>query len=506
MKFKSLRTRITVWTLAAMVLIPVIVGMVIIVKQFALARQFSQTIEESDRIFKDTLLRDLEHAMMVNQLDGVRSVLGKFGGYEGVKGVTLMDARGSTVLSFGKILGRWPDGKQLDQLLAGGREISVYAREGADPVRTLALPILNKPACMPCHIGGAVNGLLLIRQRSVDVRSETNFLVVIMLISLLIATLAAALTLLVLLTRKVVDPIRELSSATERIGHCELDVRVPVHGDDEVGELAQSFNRMITDLKRSRDEVEERSLQTQQAYQSMQAAQKKLIQSEKLAAIGTLVAGIAHEINNPVGIIAARTDCMLMESKENGVGGQFTDDLMVINRQAGRIASITRSLLTFARQAPAQLNPVDVNAVVEDTLYLVSKQFIKEGITIERHLSPKRPTATADGNQLQQVLLDLLNNARDAMPGGGTIIVATANSADKVEITLADTGEGIPEDVLDNIFDPFFTTKEVGKGTGLGLAVSYGIIQGFGGNIEVLSRPGEGSKFNITLPRIREVA
>src|SRR3990172_8334204 len=102
MKFKSLRTRITVWTLAAMVLIPVIVGMVIIVKQFALARQFSQTIEESDRIFKDTLLRDLEHAMMVNQLDGVRSVLGKFAGYEGVKGVTLMDARGSTLLSFRK--------------------------------------------------------------------------------------------------------------------------------------------------------------------------------------------------------------------------------------------------------------------------------------------------------------------------------------------------------------------------------------------------------------------
>jgi two-component system, NtrC family, sensor kinase len=504
MKFKSLRTRITVWTITAMLLIPVTVGVVFIVKQFALASQFSKTIEESDKIFKATLVRDLEHAMMVNQLDGVKAVLKRIGGFEGVRSVNLVDSNGVSVFSYGADTAYRLDEKQLDDLLLKGRELEFFTHEGNDSVRLLALPILNKDECMACHAGGLVNGALLIKQRSVDVKSETGFLVAIMLISLLVASLAAALTLLTMLHRKVVEPIRELSQATVRIGQCDLNVTVPVHGYDEVGELAQSFNSMIGDLKRSRDDVEERSIKCEQAYLSMQAAQKKLIQSEKLAAIGTLVAGIAHEVNNPVGIIAARTDCMLMELKDKGHDPQYADDLMVINRQTNRIAEITRQLLAFARQAPAELNPVDINSIVEDTLFLVQKQFMKEDIRIEKHLSPKTPKVMADDNRIQQVLLDLLNNARDAMHGGGTIIVATANSGERVEITIADTGEGIPEEVLDNIFDPFFTTKEVGKGTGLGLAVSYGIIQDFGGTIEVVSRRGEGSTFNITLPGLKE--
>ncbi len=502
MKFKSLRTRITVWTIAAMLLIPLFVGMVIILKQFALASQFSQTINESDSIVKKTLVRDMEQAMMVNQLDGVKSVLQKFAGFKGVRSVTLINPRGEEVISFGRSIPKI-DPQQMKMVLQKGVEVTAFSHEGQDSVRLLALPVMNKAKCRNCHTQGSVNGALIIRQRSVDVMSESRFLVAIMLISLLVATLAAAITLLTLLSRNVVEPLRELSMATERVGHCDLDVRVPVQGEGEVGELRRSFNRMIQDLKRSRDELEERSRQTREAYESMQAAQKKLMQSEKLAAIGTLVAGIAHEINNPTGIISSRVDCMLWEGTPEG---QLKDDLMVINRQAARIGEITKSLLAFARQAPAEMEAVDVNAIVEDTLFLVMKQFMKENILIEKHLSPKSPKVKANKNQLQQVLLDLLNNARDAMPSGGTIIIATANSGNKVEITLADTGEGIPEDILGNIFDPFFTTKEVGKGTGLGLAVSYGIIQDFGGNIEVESRVGEGTRFNINLPRLAEEA
>ena len=501
MKFKSLRTRITVWTITAMLLIPVFVGMVIVVKQFALASQFSKTINQSDRIVKTTLVRDMEQAMMVNQLDGVKSVLQKFAGFEGVRSVSLVNSRGEQVISIGDPLRIDP--YQMNEVLGRGLEVTSFAHEGEDSVRLLALPIMNKGKCQSCHAQGRVNGALIIKQRSVDVMSESRFLVAIMLISLLVATLAAAITLLTLLSRNVVGPLRELSKATERVGQCDLDLRVPVQGEGEVGELGQAFNRMIQDLKRSRDEVEDRSRQTREACESMQAAQKKLMQSEKLAAVGTLVAGIAHEINNPTGIISSRVDCMLWEGTPEG---QLKDDLMVINRQAARIAEITRSLLTFARQAPAEMGPVDVNAIVEDTIFLVMKQFLKENIQIEKHLSPKSPRVNANMNQLQQVLLDLLNNARDAMPLGGTIIIATAQSGDRVEITLADTGEGIPEEILGNIFDPFFTTKEVGKGTGLGLSVSYGIIQDFGGNIEVESRAGEGTRFNITLPGIKEEA
>ncbi len=502
MKFKSLRTRITVWTITAMLLIPVFVGMVIVVKQFALASQFSKTINQSDRIVKTTLVRDMEQAMMVNQLDGVKSVLQKFAGFEGVRSVSLINSRGEQVISIGDKTPRI-DPYQMSEVLGKGSEITSFSHEGEDSVRLLALPLMNKGKCRSCHAQGQVNGALIIKQRSVDVMSETRFLVAIMLISLLVATLAAAITLLTLLSRNVVGPLRELSKATERVGQCDLDLRVPVQGEGEVGELGQAFNRMIKDLKRSRDEVEDRSRQTREACESMQAAQKKLMQSEKLAAVGTLVAGIAHEINNPTGIISSRVDCMLWEGTPEG---QLKDDLMVINRQAARIAEITRSLLTFARQAPTDMGPVDVNAIVDDTIFLVMKQFLKENIQIEKHLSPKSPKVNANMNQLQQVLLDLLNNARDAMPLGGTIIIATAQSGERVEITFADTGEGIPEEILDNIFDPFFTTKEVGKGTGLGLSVSYGIIQDFGGSIEVESRAGEGTRFNITLPGLKEEA
>jgi len=503
MRFKSLRTRITVWTITAMLFTPITVGAVILVKQFTLASHFSQTIEESDAIMKATLLRDLDSAMMQDQLDGARSVLEEVSGFKGVRGVYLMDRHGKVVLSFGAGAPKLTP-RQQDGIFSQGREYNHFSQEGDESVRLLALPIPNRDECRVCHGAAEVNGALLIRQRSVDVGPETNFLVAIMLISLMAASLAAALTLLIMLTRKVLDPIREISGATERVAQCDLDVKVPVYGGDEVGELAQSFNRMIEDLKKSRDQVEERSIKCQEAYDSMREAQRKLIQSEKLAAIGTLVAGIAHEINNPVGIIAARTDCMLIEAREMGLDEQCTEDLMVINRHAGRIADITRALLTFARQAPAELSTVDLNAIVEDTLFLVDKQLAKEGIKVERALSPDCPKVMGNDNRIQQVLLDLMNNARDAMHGEGTITVTTGGTGGKAEINVTDTGEGIPEESLDNIFDPFFTTKEVGKGTGLGLAVSYGIIQDLGGTIEVKSRRGEGASFTITLPRLKE--
>jgi len=504
MKFKSLRTHITLWTIAAMLLIPVFVGIVIITKQFELGKRFSDTISASDTIMKSTLLRDVEHSMMVNQLDGVKEVLKDFSGFKGVRGVYLLDSRGRPVLSYGDADPPRITGKEWSRIFEDGREIDSFTHEEGGSVRLLALPIENKSQCRVCHGLTKVNGALFIKQRSVDVNAETSFLVGIMLTSLLVASMAAALTLLIMLSRKVIDPLRAISRVARRVGQCELDVKAPVEGEGEVAELARAFNVMIGDLKKSRDDVEYRGVQCEQAYNSLRTAQKKLIQSEKLAAIGTLVAGIAHEINNPVGIIAARADCMLMDAKEKGLDSQYAEDLMVINRHAGRISGITRSLLAFARQAPAEFAPVDVNAVIEDTLFLVDKQFSGEGIAIKKELSGERPRVLGNDNRIQHVLLNLLNNARDAMPEGGTITVTTANSGNVVEIIVKDSGEGITEEALDNIFDPFFTTKDVGKGTGLGLAVSYGMIQDMGGVIEADSVKGEGTTFTITIPRMKE--
>lgn len=243
-------------------------------------------------------------------------------------------------------------------------------------------------------------------------------------------------------------------------------------------------------------------------------------QAEKMAAVGTLAAGIAHEINNPIGIIASRVELMLMEARERGLSATVTKDLQVLEKHAGRVAKITQGLLSFSRQAPWKLAPVDVNQVVENTLLLVEKQLAKEGITLKKDLASDLPKIQGSQNHLEQVAVNLLTNAREAMPKGGTLRVSTAirrgsliddpagddpiggrtsiSEQPKVEIQVGDTGPGIPSEVFPRIFDPFFTTKQ--HGTGLGLSISYGIVQEHGGAIRVESRPGEGSTFIVQLP------
>ncbi len=243
-------------------------------------------------------------------------------------------------------------------------------------------------------------------------------------------------------------------------------------------------------------------------------------QSEKMAAVGTLAAGIAHEINNPIGIITSRVELMLMEAREQGLAATVMKDLQVLGKHAGRVAKITQGLLSFSRQAPWKLAPVDVNQVVEEALLLVEKQLAKEGITLKKDLASNLPKIQGSTNHLEQVVVNLLANAREAMPNGGTLRVLTAirrgsfvdnpagedpiggrssiSEQAKVEIQVGDTGPGIPSEVFPRIFDPFFTTKQ--HGSGLGLSVSYGIVQEHGGAIRVESRPGEGSTFIVQLP------
>lgn len=243
-------------------------------------------------------------------------------------------------------------------------------------------------------------------------------------------------------------------------------------------------------------------------------------QSEKMAAVGTLAAGIAHEINNPIGIITSRVELMLMEARERRLNREVVKDLRVLEKHAGRVAKITQGLLSFSRQAPWKLTTVDINQVVEEALLLVEKQLAKEGITLKKDLAPALPKIQGSANHLEQVIVNLLTNAREAMPRGGTLRVLTTlhrppSTDDRleddrstqrssviehgmVEIQVTDTGPGISPEILPRIFDPFFTTKE--QGSGLGLSVTYGIVREHGGTIDVDSQPGDGSTFIIRLP------
>jgi PAS domain S-box-containing protein len=228
--------------------------------------------------------------------------------------------------------------------------------------------------------------------------------------------------------------------------------------------------------------------------------ERQMRQSEKLTALGTLSAGLAHEINNPLGIITSRVEVVLMEAEGRDTPKQLIDDLKVIGRHARRAARVAQGLLSFSRQTAWHLVPLDLNEVVEDTLLLIEKQLLKERIALDRRLTPGLPKVMGSQNHLEQVLVNLLNNAREAMPAGGSIRVETRTRPDgkSVQILVADTGSGIPPDQMARIFDPFFTTKE--GGTGLGLSISYGIIKDHDGNLAVESEAGKGTTFTISLP------
>ncbi|MDI6762057.1 MAG: PAS domain S-box protein [Thermodesulfobacteriota bacterium] len=231
----------------------------------------------------------------------------------------------------------------------------------------------------------------------------------------------------------------------------------------------------------------------------LQETHLQLVSSEKMASLGKLAAGIAHEINNPLGGILIYSSLMMEDLPEED---PKRGDLARIVQEAGRCKEIVKSLLEFARQTEPKKEPTDINRAINDGLFFLVNQALFHNIRIVKNLDPFLPFVRGNSGQLKQVFMNIIVNAAEAMHGNGTLTIATSPSPDRktVWIEFADTGEGIPEENLSRIFDPFFTTKDVGKGTGLGLATSYGIVQDHGGTINVKSKAGLGTSFVIELP------
>jgi len=231
----------------------------------------------------------------------------------------------------------------------------------------------------------------------------------------------------------------------------------------------------------------------------------QLAHSEKLSALGQVCAGLSHEINSPLGIIMTKIRILLSEGREREIPEDFLRELEVVDRHTGRIAEIVRNLLQFARRPASAMRSLDLNRVVREALALVEKPFVSGGIDIRADLAREPLHFLGNSDELQQVLVNLMTNARDAMAPGGRLTVSTAREAPPragVVAEVIDTGTGIAKERLDKIFDPFFTTKEVGKGTGLGLSVTKSIVRSHGGTIEVASEIGSGSTFRVILPAL----
>jgi len=242
-------------------------------------------------------------------------------------------------------------------------------------------------------------------------------------------------------------------------------------------------------------EVLERKVE--ERTQELRAAQEQLLQSEKLASIGQLAAGVAHEINNPMGVILGFSQGILKTLPEDD---PLKKPLTTIERESLRCKRIVQNLLDFARRSEPTLHLININELIDASCDLVEHQTSLQNVKLVKSYDTALPSIMADPNQLQQVFINIILNAYQAMPDGGTLHITTKTVGSESQVIFADTGTGIPPESVQNVFDPFFTTKEVGEGTGLGLSVSYGIVKAHGGDIEVESQVGQGTVFVIKLP------
>ncbi|MCK4803436.1 MAG: cache domain-containing protein [Spirochaetes bacterium] len=327
----------------------------------------------------------------------------------------------------------------------------------------------------------------ILEAKYADVRR--NVLSVFIIITL--AGMVVAVGLGYIMANKITRPVRQLIKASNEVSQGNLRPVIGSISKNEIGVLQKTFSEMLSSL-RARD------------IRQKAESEDKLLLSEKLSSVGRLAAGVAHEINNPLTGVLTFTYMLL---RNHDLNDEIRSDLKTIARETERVRKIVKGLLDFSRQTRLDPEPTDINRLVESTVALVKNGALVSGINLTFDPVEDLPEHTVDRSQLQSVLMNIMINAFDATEPGGQVKVTTgigisSSEAERkgIEITISDTGCGIPPENLDNLFDPFFTTKEVGDGTGLGLAVSYGIIERHGGTIRVQSKVGQGSTFTVWLP------
>ncbi len=312
--------------------------------------------------------------------------------------------------------------------------------------------------------------------------------------------------------RFLARPIDKLIEGTKAISQMELDKPLDIEdSSEELDELARSFDVMRDRLRTAVGEInqftENLESKVEERTRQLQAAQKKLLHTDRLASLGQLSASVAHEINNPISGVLNLSMLLQRMLKEDGIPPnrieEFRKYLTQVTNETSRVGRIVSDLLAFSRRSKPQRSPADLSRIVRTTLSLVQHKMKLSNVAVEARLAEDLPAVPCDASQIQQVVLNLLLNAAEATQSRSDrlVSVSTARVEEGVALTVSDNGEGIPAENLAKIFDPFFTTKPEGKGVGLGLAVSYGIIQVHGGEIEVKSTVGQGTTFTVTLPR-----
>jgi two-component system NtrC family sensor kinase len=405
----------------------------------------------------------------------------------------------------------------LRQLPRSERTWTFTAPDGRRMLGSMEV-IRNEPSCYTaaCHQHSSETSVLgvldIVYSLDEVVQMQRFHVMVVGGLSILFA-LGVGLIASLLVRRLISAPLNDLGAGAKRLASGDLEHAIPVRSADELGQLAGSFNAMTTALKKSEQQLREWAHTLEEKVEArtreLRIAQAETLRGEKLASVGLLAAGIAHELNNPLTGVLTFSHLVREKMPE---GSPEAEDMDLVIRETRRCASIIRRLLDFAREKAPEQKYVDLNQVIEDTVSIVDVQARVRDIEIRLDLDRELPKVWADADLVKQVVMNMLVNAQQAIEGRGNITVRSrrckeARSAEPgraavpmVELAITDTGCGIPEKDLQRIFDPFFTSKEVGKGTGLGLSVSHGIVAAHGGSIDVQSKVGEGSTFRVYLP------
>ena len=306
-----------------------------------------------------------------------------------------------------------------------------------------------------------------------------------------------------LITKSVTRPLEEMVTATQLIATGDLNQKVSVISRDEIGKLGSSINIMAKSLSLMHQELEEWGKTLEQKVKArtdeLKKMQNKIIQSERLASLGKMAAGIAHEVNNPLGGILVLSSLVVEKLTDDDPNKQNLEEVV---KQTIRCRDIVKGLLQFSRETAAKKSLVNINIILNSTLALIERQAIFHNIEVEKNLADDLPLIMVDDSQFQQVFMNIIFNAAHEMNTIGILTIKSFFDQHNkmININISDTGKGIPPEIIDKIFDPFFTTKDVGEGTGLGLSIAYGIVTKHNGKMFVKSEVNIGTTFTIQIP------